>query len=109
MYILFKILKITIFYLNVIKYELKYVLNIIKKFYYNFLQSNISFIIYYNIVFIFQHLAWHIPTSSSHAKPSVLDKVFLKLHRELVLLFKNESYLHFCYLLPHHPKCGNYL
>lgn len=23
-------------------------------------------------------------------------------------LFKNESYLHACYVLPHHPKCGRY-
>lgn len=63
----------------------------------------------YNVVFIFQHLAWHIPTSSSQiTKESTLDKIYLKLHSELVVLFKNESCLHACFPLPHHPKCGKY-
>ncbi|XP_001948198.2 FAST kinase domain-containing protein 5, mitochondrial [Acyrthosiphon pisum] len=52
-----------------------------------------------------EHLAWHIPTSSTMAKLGTNDKNFIKLYMELLSLFKNESsYLHVCYPLPHHPK-----
>ncbi|CAH1731970.1 unnamed protein product [Aphis gossypii] len=51
-----------------------------------------------------EHLAWHIPTSSTVAKLGASDKNFIKLYKELLSLFKNEAYLHVCYPLPHHPK-----
>ncbi|XP_025194261.1 FAST kinase domain-containing protein 5, mitochondrial [Melanaphis sacchari] len=51
-----------------------------------------------------EHLAWHIPTSNTLTKLSTNDKNFIKLYKELLSLFKNESYLHVCYPLPHHPK-----
>ncbi|XP_022161768.1 FAST kinase domain-containing protein 5, mitochondrial isoform X2 [Myzus persicae] len=52
-----------------------------------------------------EHLAWHIPTSSTMAKLGTNDKNFIKLYMELLSLFNNDpSYLHVCYPLPHHPK-----
>ncbi|XP_050428140.1 FAST kinase domain-containing protein 5, mitochondrial [Adelges cooleyi] len=50
------------------------------------------------------HLAWHIPTSDNSNRLTYTDKFILKLHRELICLFIDESFLHICYPLPHHSK-----
>lgn len=59
-------------------------------------------------VFIFQHLSWHIPIKDNPTKQSINDELFVKLYNDVLGLIENESYLHICYPLPHHPKPGNY-